>query len=391
MKKLNPYHFLLIILVFLFIQSGCSSAYSLKGELAGIPVDTEVDSELVQRVYDNSKGESELFSCPENYQLPTQVRLREVTEMYSADVATLVLTRCLERIPKNKVSQQVFLQEVALVRASGNSEGIKHQTYLDSRADQYLVLFMPGWDYKTNGHLTGADLQTPRRIIDDAGFEGVIVPIPEAGSVKRNAQVLLNTLEQYEAMERHRHKQFIIVSASSAGPAVALALNDKGDHFPVVAWLNIGGVLRGAPVIDHLLPWTKSWLLKLACLFEGWNYSDLKSLSVNESKLRFEQIVLPSEVTIINYVGIPFSGDITPFAEKFYPILKKLGPNDGMTLIADALAPGYTILAIGSDHFVREDPEIDIKTAALLTTLIKLVERRLTVSELRRSYIRPPQ
>jgi len=49
------------------------------------------------------------------------------------------------------------------------------------------------------------------------------------------------------------------------------------------------------------------------------------------------------------------------------------GPNDGLTLITDALAPGYTSMAIGSDHFVREDPEIDIKTAALLPTLFKLM------------------
>ena len=373
MKKFNFYYLAPIFLLSLFTQFGCSSTYSLKGELAGIPVNTQVDSAFVQQVYDNSKEESPLFTCPENFQLPTRDRLQVITETYSADVATLILTRCLARIPQNKVSQQVFLQELALARESKDNEGATRRAYFDSKAEQYLVLFMPGWDYKTNGHRTGADLQIPRQIIDDAGFEGVIVPIPEAGSVKRNAQVLLNTIEQYGAMEQHSNKQFIIVSASSAGPAVALALSEAEAHSPVVAWLNIGGVLQGAPVIDYLLPWTKSWLLKLACFFEGWNYNDLKSLSVNESKPRFEQLVLPNEVTIVNYVGIPFSGDITPFAENFYPILKKLGPNDGMTLIVDALAPGYTILAIGSDHFVREDPEIDVKTAALLTTLLRLL------------------
>jgi len=374
-KKLKPSHFLLILLLSLVTLSGCSSTYSLQGELAGIPVDTQVDSELVQIVYDNTKGGGPLFTCPDNYQLPARDRLKVIVEAYSADVATLILARCLASIPQNKVSQRVFLQELAASRELDDDERIKRKTYLDSKADQYLVLFMPGWDYKSNGHLTGADLQTPRQIIDDAGFEAVIVPIPEAGSVKGNAQVLLDTVEQYKSMELYRHKKLIIVSASSAGPAVALALSEMGADSPVVAWLNIGGVLQGAPVIDYLLPWTKSWLLKLACFFEGWDYSDLKSLSVNESKPRFEQLTFPSEVTIVNYVGVPFSGDITPFAESFYPILKKLGPNDGMTLIVDALAPGYTVLAIGSDHFVREDPEIDIKTSALLTTLLKLVER----------------
>jgi hypothetical protein len=31
-------------------------------------------------------------------------------------------------------------------------------------------------------------------------------------------------------------------------------------------------------------------------------------------------------------------------------------------------------MAIGSDHFVREDPEIDNKTAALLSTVFRLID-----------------
>ena len=59
-----------------------------------------------------------------------------------------------------------------------------------------------------------------------------------------------------------------------------------------------------------------------------------------------------------------------------YEILAPLGPNDGLTPIADALAPGYTVLALGSDHFLMEDPDIAGRSVALLTLLLKLIEER---------------
>jgi hypothetical protein len=31
-------------------------------------------------------------------------------------------------------------------------------------------------------------------------------------------------------------------------------------------------------------------------------------------------------------------------------------------------------MAVGSDHFIREDPDIDMKTAALVPVLLRLIE-----------------
>jgi hypothetical protein len=347
-------------------ESSWSASYALKGELAGIAIDTRVDSPLVQAMFDESQTDSSRISCPGDDPIPSAESLRSVTKSYSPDVATLVLIQCLARIPDIQRSQYLFLQELAAVR---RGEDARRRAFLDARARQYLVLFMPGWSYQSNGHITGADLRIPRQILSDAGFENYLVPIPEAGSVSQNAAILA------DAIERYNHKQIIIVSASSAGPAVALALGENAQRNARVAgWLNIGGVLRGAPIIDYFQPWTKSWLLRIACMVEGWEYSHIRSLSMAESKPRFSALTLPSHITVVNYIGIPFSGDITDFAADFYPILKKLGPNDGLTLITDALAPGYTIMAVGSDHFVREDPEIDLKTAALVPTLFKLMQ-----------------
>ena len=358
--------FIISFLLVVPLMPAWSTSYPMQGVLAGVEVDTRVDSPLVQRMFDESLLGSSRVECPGPGSIPGNDYLRSVTETYSADVATLVLIQCLTRLPDVQASQAMFHRELASVR---RGEDHRHSAYLDSRAEKYLVLFMPGWAYESNGHLTGADLRIPRRIVSDAGFESYLVPIPEAGSVAENAAILEAEIRRYG------HRKLIVVSASSAGPAVALALGRGGvDTAPVSAWLNIGGVLRGAPIIDHFQGWTKSWMLKIACWVEGWEYGDLKSLSRQESRPRFARLILPPHITVVNYIGIPFSGDVTSFAENFYPILKKLGPNDGLTLITDALAPGYTIMAIGSDHFVREDPVIDEKTAALLPTLFKLMD-----------------
>jgi hypothetical protein len=73
-------------------------------------------------------------------------------------------------------------------------------------------------------------------------------------------------------------------------------------------------------------------------------------------------------------VSKSFSGQVSDLGRTFYGLLKEQGPNDGLTLITDALAPGYTIMAVGMDHFVNNDPEIELKTAALLPVMLKLIE-----------------
>jgi hypothetical protein len=234
------------------------------------------------------------------------------------------------------------------------------------------VLIVPGWGYQTNAGETGSDLATPRQIIAGLGFENHLVAVEDTGSVEGGAKIIVAAVEKY----LHSGKKIILVSASSGGPTVALALHDPAiaNNPLLVGWLNICGVLRGTPVIDNFLSWPKSLLLYAVALYEGWNYADLLSLSRAHSKPRYESFIPPAQLTIVNYIGIPFSGQVSELGQEFYSMLKTQGPNDGLTLIPDAMAPGYTIMAVGMDHFVNNDPEIEIKTAALVPVLLKLIE-----------------
>ena len=74
---------------------------------------------------------------------------------------------------------------------------------------------------------------------------------------------------------------------------------------------------------------------------------------------------------MINYVGVPLSGQLSRFSRDKYPLLARLGPNDGLTLLPDVLVPGgLSYVAFGSDHFFAEDPQINARTVALLRLVL---------------------
>ena len=74
-------------------------------------------------------------------------------------------------------------------------------------------------------------------------------------------------------------------------------------------------------------------------------------------------------------MGLPLSGQLSKYSRDKYPLLASKGPNDGLTLLRDVIAPdSLTIIALGSDHFFAEDPKINAKTIALTVLVISYLE-----------------
>lgn len=374
---LSAMGFMLLALSFPEVADALPNSHSVRATFAGFEVNTRVDSAVAsQLVNDNGRQLPEAvsadlrarLSCRAIDELPDAHALLNITSDYSTDTATALLIQCLSTLPRIQKSQQLFLSELALRRKADPEQA----AFLAARANEYMVLVVPGWGYQSNADVTGADLATPREVIAGLGFENHLVAVEDTGSVEDGAKILVATVNSY----LHNGKKIILVSASSGGPIVALALDDPAvaTHPQLVGWLNICGVLRGTPVIDTFLSWPKSLLLHMVAWYEGWNYTDLLSLSRAHSKARYDRFIPPAQLTIVNYIGIPFSGQVSELGQDFYSMLKAEGPNDGLTPILDALAPGYTIMEVGMDHFVNNDPEINIKTAALLPVMLKLIE-----------------
>ena len=99
-------------------------------------------------------------------------------------------------------------------------------------------------------------------------------------------------------------------------------------------------------------------------------------------------IRLPRKILAVQYVAAPLSGDIADDVRGRYTYLRKYGPNDGLTLLADELMPGgITIIELGFDHFYR-DPEINLKSMAIANLV---AEELNTNSNLQESAESPDQ
>ncbi len=371
-----------IWLVILFTV-GCSFStpkIPVKGKLIGESITTTVDSEIakyylenyLQNNRTNSEFDRKIDQVYQQYgfSLPNREELKKMSQSFSVDFAALFFAGQLWRMDANRKIQNAFREKMAETKVSLQN-GRAHPI---PDSSSYLTLFVPGWGYQENGHITGADFAMPRKLISSLGIENHLVEIPSMGSVEENAEFLRKEIVRYSKSQ----KKIIIAGASSAGPAIHLVLGkllhpEQLKH--VKAWVNFGGILQGSPLVDYLQEWPKSWIFQLVLWYEGWEKESFLSMSAKRSRERFKMLSVPKHIVVINYLGISLSGEISQYSHDKYPILRKEGPNDGLTLLTDIVAPdSMTIIAVRSDHFFAEDPEINLKTVALTKAIISHLE-----------------
>ena len=370
-----------LILPALFVLVSCTSVPTY-------PVDTEILDERLEASVDSSmakyylehylhghntdpllQGKIDALYQRQAGRVPSREELKLLADEYSVDFAAIFYADHLYRKEENRTIQQAFGEHL---RSSDVTARLRQ-----ADAEKYLFLFVPGWDYVENSHITGADFAVPRILISASGVETHLVNIPPHGSVEENAAVITSAGEYY----RDKGKIIVLVGASSAGPAIYLSLAeniDNPDFNKVKAWLNIGGILNGSPVIDYYQVWPRSWFFNVAVWHQGWDKDRILSLSTSESRKRMERLAgIDPDILVINYIGLPLSGAVSPYAADYYSMLAAEGPNDGLSYLPDMVAPNsLTIIAPGSDHFLAEDPRINDKTIAMMKVVITYLERR---------------
>jgi hypothetical protein len=76
-------------------------------------------------------------------------------------------------------------------------------------------------------------------------------------------------------------------------------------------------------------------------------------------------------VLVVNYLGAPLTTDLRPDVWGDFEVIAPHGPNDGLTLLADAIVPeGTTLVEPGLDHYFAA-PDIDRRIAALAAVLLE--------------------
>ena len=109
----------------------------------------------------------------------------------------------------------------------------------------------------------------------------------------------------------------------------------------------------------------------------GWDNDDIMSMSAEQSRARVKTLNPPSHIVIINYLDLSLTANLSSLSSNKCPLIAEQGQNDGLTPLADIIAPSsLTLVATGSDHYFAEDLDINLKTIAMVKTVLNLVQRR---------------
>ncbi|MBT3204247.1 MAG: hypothetical protein HOG41_21915 [Gammaproteobacteria bacterium] len=369
------------ILLLLFLgSSGCSSLpkYPVHSQLLGETINTTVDSDFARYYLDTylqgkrlkpeyDQQIDKIYKTQGN-SLPTRDELKKISTDYSVDFASLFFSDKLMQQEKNIQAQKIFFKYLTTDKS--------HLYSTLAHFSSYRVLFVPGWNYIDNGYLTGSDLALPRQLISDLGVENHLVLTPSNGSVEASAKAISAAILKYSKL----NKKIILVGASAAGPAIHLTLGEmlsKKSLSSVVAWINLGGILQGSPLVDYFEQWPQKALMNMVLWYKGWEHDDVLSMSVKNSRKRFKRLQLAPDLIVFNYLALSLSGNLSHLSTSKYPLIKSEGPNDGLTLLTDVIAPdSYTLISVNSDHYFGEDPQINDKTVAVLKTVIHYLENK---------------
>jgi hypothetical protein len=351
------------------------------GYVAEKAVSTTVDSQLAKYYLENySPGEGtnptwnariadieqRFKSRPLNWS-----ELKEVSEETSPDFATLFFIRQTLSDTTNERFQTNYAQEVKRVksrtRLSGWSGIVRNQLR------QYKLLFVPGFHYVSD-KTSGADFFYERQFMRQLGLDVQLVATEEDGTIEGNAALIAGAVRA----ESGGQARLILVSTSKGGPETALALGkilQPSETGSVKAWVSVGGLMRGTILADEVTSWPESTVARIIFRFEGMQFRGVAGLTTSASQKRMNAIRLPPSILVIQFIAAPLSGDITADVRSRYLKLRRFGPNDGLTLLADESVPnGVTIFEPGLDHFYQE-PDIYLKSLALINIIADALAR----------------
>ena len=342
----------------------------VQGQVGMQTIQTRVDSEAARYYVENYLA-GEVTDAALNdridradrsadQKLPDRDQLKQLTEEFSVDFASLYLADHIVRVPVNRRFRNAFDKAYDATRKA-SPQGAE----LPITAARYEALFVPIYLYaRLPG--AGADLAAPREALQSLGIPCHFVETQDDGAIETNANLVAAAIQDRSLSSR----RLIIVSASKAGSEVALALTRLGPAKTahVAAWINVVGVLQGTPLVNEHL------FRELEFLVGNVDLAGKESLTTSRSRQRFNSFRIPEHVLVVNYLGVPLTGSMSLWAHRGFSILSKYGPNDGVSLLADMILPRSVTLAdLGNDHFMRAKP-LDLVTVALTTTVIRWLE-----------------
>jgi hypothetical protein len=197
----------------------------------------------------------------------------------------------------------------------------------------------------------GADGAAVLAVARALGIDAEMIRTPSTGSVSQNARVIR------EALAKEADGSVILASLSKGGADVRMALEqDAVLTRKVRAWINVCGLVHGTPLVDEMLdgPWWRR--LAVRAFLARWraDFTVIRELRHGPGAPLSARATAPAGVYVVNVVACPLSSHTAGATTKRHRKLGATGPNDGSTLLHDAIVDGGVIYPVwGADHYFR--------------------------------------
>lgn len=250
-----------------------------------------------------------------------------------------------------------YLDRIEVIARGIERDGGKLPRF--NREDVSLAM-VPAMYYDSNASV-GGDGRDIRNMASRLGIPNELVIVNPDGSVEENGNFLCQWLDE----RKGNGKKYVFASISKAALDIKRAVQicgDKGSFDNVRGWLNVGGVNRGSLLVNEMNDyWAYRWRARYFFWREGYTYDSFLSVRVDPALPHYEHVTLPANMKTVNVIATPTPRHLTLRSEEAYKILSKQGPNDGLTLLADAYLPGAVNVSLwGNDHYfaVPEQREV---------------------------------
>jgi hypothetical protein len=265
----------------------------------------------------------------------TREVLADVAVRHGVDFATALFYDRIRRAPHNRELVEAI---EGPARANGRTTTVRGR-----------VLIAPALFYRERPDIggDGAVIQAAARA---AGLDVEVLPVDSAGTAHANGRRLRELLA--ERCTDHT----VLVSLSKGAADVRVALESMPPPPGLRAWVIVSGLLHGTPAIDHLMRrWWRRWGLRLLMARYHAPVELVHEFSAAGPSPLNVRACAPPGLLVINLFGCPQSAHLgTRFGRRRHRELAHLGPNDGLTLLRDAIVePGLAYPLWGADHYFR--------------------------------------
>ena len=264
----------------------------------------------------------------------THEQLRAIVKREGIDLATAVLFDRIRRVPGN----------LGLVRALETAA-------FDGMADfaRGRLLIVPALFYRERPEI-GGDGAVVAQAARAAGLDVELLPVGSGTTARENAMQLRDLLPGRLAGPT------VVVSLSKGCADLRLAFERMPVPRGLRAWVLVSGLLRPTPAIDRLQSrWWSRIGLAMLLKQQGGSAGLPREFATGGGSMLERPASAPAGLPVINLIGCPLSHHLgTRFGRLRHRQMASLGPNDGLTLLRDALLePGSVYPVWGADHYFR--------------------------------------